>query len=207
MDMTEESCRSFIVTLASSAPTPGGGGAAALVGAVGAALGNMVGSLTVGKKRYAAVEDEIQALRKRCDRLQDQLLDMVQADSAAFLPLVRAYGIPKDDPSRDSVMEEALVNACSVPLQIMELCCQALDCIAVFAAKGSRMAASDAGCGAVICKSALQAASLSVFINTRSMKDRTTAEDIERQANIMLGKYCSVADQIYNDIIQTVKWK
>ena len=78
MDMTLESCRRFVEVLASDAPAPGGGGAAALVGAIGTALGNMVGSLTVGKKKYADVQDEILALKAKCDDLQKQLLDQVR---------------------------------------------------------------------------------------------------------------------------------
>ena len=189
MDMTLESCRRFVEVLASDAPAPGGGGAAALVGAIGTALGNMVGSLTVGKKKYADVQDEILALKAKCDDLQKQLLD-----------LAKAYGIPKDDPNRDKILEEATITACAVPMHIMELCCEALDCVAVFAAKGSRLAVSDAGCAAVCCKAALQAASLNVFINTKSLKNREVAEDMNRQANVMLNKYCSVADEIFNDV-------
>ena len=143
MDMTLESCRRFVEVLASDAPAPGGGGAAALVGAIGTALGNMVGSLTVGKKKYADVQDEILALKAKCDDLQKQLLDQVEADDKGFVPLAKAYGIPKDDPDRDKILEEATVTACAVPMHIMELCCEALDCVAVFAAKGSRLAVSE----------------------------------------------------------------
>ena len=200
MDMTMETCRKFVEVLASDAPAPGGGGAAALVGAIGTALGNMVGSLTVGKKKYAAVEEEIIALKTRCDARQKQLLDQVEADEVNFLPLAKAYGIPKDDPNRDKIMEEATIIACSTPMKIMELCCEAIDCIAVFAAKGSRLAVSDAGCGAVCCKAALQAASLNVFINTKSLKNREVAEDMNRQVNLMLNKYCDIADDIFNEV-------
>ncbi len=200
MDMTTESCRKFVEVLASNAPAPGGGGAAALVGAIGAALGNMVGSLTVGKKKYAAVESEILALKARCDALQTELLDQVEADDKGFVPLAKAYGIPKDDPNRDEILEQATVTACAVPMHIMELCCQALDAISVFAEKGSRLAVSDAGCGAVICKAALQAASLNVFINTKSLKNRGTAEELNRSANLMLNKYCPLADGIFADV-------
>ena len=200
MDMTLETCRNFVTVLASDAPAPGGGGAAALVGAIGTALGNMVGSLTVGKKKYADVEAEIIALKAKCDDLQKQLLDQVEADEVNFLPLAKAYGIPKDDPNRDKIMEEATIIACSTPMKIMELCCEAIDCIAVFAAKGSRLAVSDAGCGAVCCKAALQAASLNVFINTKSLKNRDTAEELNRQANLMLNKYGQIADEIFTDV-------
>ena len=200
MDMTLASCREFVTVLASDAPAPGGGGAAALVGAIGTALGNMVGSLTVGKKKYAAVEAEIIALKAKCDELQKQLLDQVEADEVNFLPLAKAYGIPKDDPNRDKVMEEATIIACSTPMHIMELCCEAIEAIAVFAEKGSRLAVSDAGCGAVCCKAALQAASLNVFINTKSLKNREVAEEMNAKANGMLDKYCAMADDIFASV-------
>ena len=200
MDMTMESCRKFVEVLASNAPAPGGGGAAALVGAIGTALGNMVGSLTVGKKKYAAVEAEIIALQAKCDALQTELLNQVEADEVNFLPLAKAYGIPKDDPNRDKIMEEATIIACSTPMRIMELCCEAIDCIAVFAEKGSRLAVSDAGCGAVCCKAALQAASLNVFINTKSLKNREVAEEMNAKANGMLSKYCALADEIFTAV-------
>ena len=200
MDMTAKSCREFVAALASSSPAPGGGGAAALAGAVGAALGNMVASLTVGKKKYAAVEAEMAALKTKCDTLQRELLDQVEADEVNFLPLARAYAIPKDDPNRDAAMEEALVLACKTPLRIMELCCQAIDCIAIFAEKGSRLAVSDAGCGAVLCKAAMQAASLNVFTNTKLMKNRSTAAELNAKTTAMLDTYCPMADEVFNTV-------
>ena len=200
MDMTLETSRKFVEVLASDAPAPGGGGAAALVGAIGTALGNMVGSLTVGKKKYADVQDEIIDLKAKCDALQTELLNQVEMDEINFLPLAKAYGIPKDDPNRDAVMEEATLIACSTPMKIMELCCEAIEYIAVFAAKGSRLAVSDAGCGAVICKAALQAASLNVFINTKTLKNREKADELNRQANVMLNKYGQLADEIFMEV-------
>ena len=200
MDMTMVTCRKFVEVLASSEPAPGGGGAAALVGAIGTALGNMVGSLTVGKKKYADVEAEIIALKEKCDALQTDLLNQVEADEINFLPLAKAYGIPKDDPNRDKIMEEATLIACSTPMKIMELCCEAIEYIKVFAEKGSRLAVSDAGCGAVCCKAALQAASLNVFINTKTLKNREIAEELNAKANGMMDKYCAMADEIFNTV-------
>lgn len=200
VDKTRESCRDFVTVLASSEPAPGGGGAAALVGAVGTALGNMVGSLTVGKKKYADVEEEILALKARCDELQTALLDQVPADAEGFLPLAKAYGIPKDDPTRDEVMEKATMTACEVPVHIMELCCEALKTIEVFAQKGSRLAVSDAACGAVILKAALQAASLNVYINTKSLKNREEAEKLNARCEEMLRIYGGCADKVYETV-------
>lgn len=200
MDMTLESCRSFTSALASSAPAPGGGGAAAMVGAIGTALGGMVASLTVGKKKYAAVEAEMQTIQRRCTDLQTELLNQVEADEIGFLPLAHAYAIPKDDPTRAEIMEEATCMACDVPLKIMHLCCDAIDCIAFLAENGSRLSVSDAGCAAVICKAALQAASLNVFANTRSMQNRQTADELNRQANLMLNKYGPMAEALFTSV-------
>jgi formiminotetrahydrofolate cyclodeaminase len=200
MDMTMQSCRNFVEALASSSPAPGGGGAAALVGAIGTALGNMVASLTIGKKKYAAVEAEIAEWKTKCDALQQELLSQVEADELGFLPLAKAYAIPKDDPAREDTMEEALLLACQTPLEIMQLCCEAIDCMAVFAEKGSRLAVSDASCGAILCKAAMQAASLNVFTNTKMMKNQATANGLNAMTVAMMDKYCPIADQIFASV-------
>ena len=199
-DTTLKSCREFVSLLASSAPAPGGGGAAALVGAIGTALGNMVGALTVGKKKYADVEEKIKCLMSRCNELQTQLLDQVAADAEGFVPLARAYGIPKDDPNRAETPERATVTACQAPMRIMELCCDSLNVIAVMAEKGSRLAVSDAGCAAALVKAALQAASLNVFINTKTLRDRALAQEMNEKCLDMLERYGALADQIFNQV-------
>lgn len=200
MDMTLESCRLFVDMLASATPTPGGGGAAALVGAIGTALGHMAGSLTVGKKKYADVEAEILALNNKCMLLEKELLDQVEADEKGFLPLAAAYRLPKDAPGYERFMDEATIAACEVPLKIMDLCAEALDCIAVIAEKGSRLSVSDAGCGAVCCKAAMQAASLTVFINTKTLKNRSAAAEIDEKVHRLLRDYGALADRIYLDV-------
>lgn len=200
MDMTLESCRLFVDMLGSSTPTPGGGGAAALVGAIGTALGRMAGSLTVGKKKYADVEAEILALNTKCMCLEKELLDQVEADEKGFLPLAAAYRLPKDAPGYERFMDEATIAACEVPLKIMDLCAEALDCIAVIAEKGSRLSVSDAGCGAVCCRAAMQAASLTVFINTKTLKNRSAAAEIDEKVHRLLRDYGALADRIYLDV-------
>lgn len=197
MDMSLESCRFFVDMLASATPAPGGGGAAALVGAVGTALGHMSSNLTVGKKKYADVQERILELNASFMSLEKELLDQVEADEKGFLPLAAAYKLPKDAPGRDRFMDEATQEACRVPLKIMELCCQALDCIAVVAEKGSRLAVSDAGSGAVCCKAAIQAAALTVFINTKNLKNRSAAAQIDEKVWQMLQTYGMMADRIY----------
>ena len=205
MKMIDKTAAVFTEELASPAPVPGGGGAAALVGAVGISLGDMVGELTVGKKKYADVEDDVRALMARAQELRVKLLGLVDGDAEAFAPLAKAYGIPKTDPDRDRIMEEALRVACSAPMDIMRACGDALDVIEEFAAKGSKLAVSDAGCGAVLCRAAMQAASLNVFINTKSMKDREYAQELEKEATALLTKYTVLGDAVYEDVQNRIR--
>ena len=153
MELMYLSGEAFLEDLAGSAPAPGGGGAAALVGAAGAALGNMVGSLTVGKKKYAAVEADILILNRRAVALRKRLEGLVQADADAFTPLAAAYKLPKETPEQQAhkaaVLETALEGACAVPLEIMSACCEGITLAAEYAEKGSVMAVSDAGCAAL----------------------------------------------------------
>ena len=204
MDMTLESCRFFVDMLASATPSPGGGGAAALVGAIGTALGHMASNLTVGKKKYAAVQERILELNGKFMCLEKELLDQVEADEKGFLPLAAAYKLPKEVPGYDRFMDEATMDACRVPMKVMELCCQALECIAEVAEKGSRLAVSDAGSGAVCCKAAIQAAALTVFINTKNMKNRDAAQDIDQKIWQMLQKYGMMADRIYMNVCRSL---
>lgn len=207
MNISEKNIPDFIEVLASKDAVPGGGGAAALCGAIGTALGNMVGSLTVGKKKYADVEEEIIELKAKSDELQKRLLNLIDEDAAGFEPLSKAYGLPanteEEKAHKKEVLEKCSKEACDVPLKIMQSCCEAIDIIADFAAKGSVLAVSDAGCGAIICKSALFAASLNVFINTKGMEDREYAEALNQKANEMLNIYGMKAD----DIFEAVKTK
>ena len=196
----EKNIDKFLAELASSAPTPGGGGAAALCGALGIALGNMVGSLTMGKKKYADVQEDIEALNARAQALCADFVALIDADAEAFAPLSRAYSIPKDAPGRDEIMESALLRAAEPPLEIMRKCAEALDVIADYAAKGSALAISDAGCAAALCGAALQAAALNVRINTKSMKNRAAAEEIDAETDELLQKYSTIAQEIYKRV-------
>ena len=196
----EKNVDKFLEALASSAPTPGGGGAAALCGALGIALGNMVGNLTLGKKKYADVQGDIAELNAKAEALRDGFVALVDADAEAFAPLSRAYSIPKDDPARDEIMEPALLKAAEAPLEIMRKCAEALELISGYAAKGSALAISDAGCAAALCGAAMEAAALNVKINTKSMKNRAVADNINAEMNELLQKYFALSQEIYNDV-------
>lgn len=194
----------FVKALASKAPVPGGGGAAASVAAIGIALGHMVGSLTAGKQKYAEVEAEILLCNERANALEQRFLALAGRDAEVFAPLARAYGLPADTQAqRDAkreVMEAALDAASGVPLELMRCCCEAIALVEEYAAKGAAIAISDAGVGAAFLGAALQGASLNVFINTKSMQNRARAVELERQANEMLHAYLPRADAVFASV-------
>jgi len=164
---------------------------------------------TVGKKKYADVEDEMYELKAKCDQLQKDFLRLIERDAEVFEPLSKAYGMPKETEEEKAekarVMEIVLKDACSVPMEIMEKCCEAIELIVEFGAKGSKLAISDAGVGAAFCKAALQGASLNVYINTKSMADREYAEELNRKADAMLEKYTKIADDTFNSVLGRLK--
>ena len=187
--LTERSCASFAEVLAAKESVPGGGGAAALVGALGVALGSMVGNFTTGKKRYADVEDDIRRMLADGEAIRLTLLELVEEDAAAFYPLSQAYGIPKEDPTRAQVLEDATKNACAAPVEMMRQIAKAIELLEEMGEKGSRMLLSDVGCGALLCRAALEAASLNVCVNTKTLADRAFAESVEAECDALLAEY------------------
>ncbi len=200
-NLTDKSCVDFAAVLASKASVPGGGGASALVGALGAALGSMVGSLTVGKKKYAAVEEDVKALMERAETLRERLLELVDEDAAAFEPLSRAYAIPRDDPGRAEVMERCLRDAAATPMEILRLSCQAIELHQELERKGSAMVLSDVGTGVIFCWAALYGAWLNVKVNTKLMSDRAWAEALNAEADALVEKYRKIAEEVYGAVM------
>ena len=190
-------CNEFVEVLGTKAPVPGGGGASALVGAVGTALGNMVGSLTVGKKKYADVEAEMYELKAKADQLQKDLLRLIERDAEVFEPLSKAYGMPRE--TEEQKAEKARV------MEIVLKCCEAIDLLVEFGAKGSALAISDAGVGAACCKAALKGASLNVYINTKSMADKAYAAELNEKCDAMLEKYTKIADEVFDSVLERLK--
>lgn len=195
------SCGGFSEALASASPVPGGGAASAYVGALAASLGLMVGSLTVGKKKYAAVEADVIAAMEKLEVLRRELISLADQDAESFLPLSMAYSLPKETPAQRAekarVMEAALRSACDVPMEIMRRCCEIITLQAEMARKGSALAVSDVGTGVVFAKSALMGASLNVFINAQAMADREYAERLTAAADDMLKVYGPKADVVF----------
>lgn len=198
----EKTLEEYTKLIASNAPVPGGGGASAVVGAIGIALGDMVGELTVGKKKYADVEEDIKALMVRAKELRERFLLASEKDAVVFEPLSKAYGIPKDEPGRDEILERCLKDAASAPMEIFELSCEAIETVKEFGEKGSKLMISDAATGAAHLKAAMYGAAVNVKVNTRLMKDREYAEKLDARVEEMMEKYGKMADAVFEDIWQ-----
>ena len=200
--MREMTINEFNELLASSSPTPGGGGVSALVAGLGAGLGVMVGCLTAGKKKYAEHEAEISEITAEARRIQQRLLELIDEDAGCFEPLSKAYSMPKNAPGREERMESCLLLAASAPMEIAEASCRAVELMERFSGIGSSLAVSDAGCGAVLCASALKAAALNVYANTRLMKNREKAEEMNGKVREMLDKYVPIAEKTYRAVTE-----
>lgn len=202
--MKDLSIEQFLDDLFSKKPIPGGGGASALVAAVGIALGGMVGNLTLGKKKYADVQDEIEEILKAAEKLQHELEDLIQKDAENFEPLAKAYGLPKSTPEekayKEKVLEEALYQACQVPLEIMRKCVESIDLHARLEKIGNKLAISDVGVGVVFLKAALEGASLNVFINTKMMKNDAVRTKINEEAYQLIEEGKQKADEIFQRV-------
>ena len=200
MSLLDLSLKDFSELLASRAATPGGGGASALVGALGVALGSMVGALTVGKPKYAAVEAEVKALMERAEELRRRLLDCVDADAAAFQIVMDAYAVPKDAPERAAVLENALQKAACVPMEILALSCEAIELHQEMGKLGSVLALSDVATGVVFCWSAMYGAAVNVKVNTKSMQDRAYAEGLNARVDALMAQYWPIAEKVYEEV-------
>ncbi|RJE47826.1 MULTISPECIES: cyclodeaminase/cyclohydrolase family protein [unclassified Dehalobacter] len=202
--MLNKSCIDFVTALSSKEPIPGGGGASAYVGSIGMALGVMVGSLTVGKKKYADVEADVLVLMEKGQKIIEKLQALVKEDADAFYPLSQAYGLPKNNEEEIRIKEEtlqtALVKATLVPLDIARCCADGINLQEEFAQKGTRIAISDVGVGVTFLKAALEGAKLNVLINTQIMKDQDLKQKIETELNELVTTYTAKADRIFAEV-------
>jgi len=198
--MTEWTLRGFVAGLSSKEPVPGGGGASALVGAVGAALCSMVANLTSGKKKYEEYQAEIEAIISRLSDSGQRLLASIEEDAKVFAPLAAAYGLPKDDPQREQTLEAALALACTVPMEILEETARVAEIAEELARMGSRLAISDVGVAASACRAAAEGAAMNVYINTRPMKNREEADRLNRGAKATLCGCVERCERVYRQI-------
>lgn len=185
-----QSLQSFLDALASNAPTPGGGAAAALMGATGAALVSMVCNLTLGKPKYAAVEAEMRALLDRSEALRARLAKMMDDDQAVFKTLMAAYGLPKQTDEEKAVrkqaIQDALKSATEVPLACARACAEAIALSREAAEKGNLQVVSDAGVAVAAAEAGLKSAALNVWINVPSIEDKTFADAARKKIDELI---------------------
>ena len=199
----------FLDVLSSKEPVPGGGGASALAGALGNALGQMVANLTIGKKKYALVEDEIKELAERMKGIQGQFSALADQDAKVFAPLAKCYSLPsgieEEKAYKAEVMEARLLDASLVPMEIMEKASEMLEIMDILADKGSRMAVSDVGVGVQFIRTALLGAVMNVYINTKSMKNSEKAEEMNEKAERLIKEGTEAADRIYQKVLEQLR--
>jgi len=203
--LTDLTCVEFADVLAAKESVPGGGGAAALAGALGVALCSMVGNFTTGKKTYAAYQEDVERMLAQGEAIRTRLLELVEEDAAAFYPLSQAYGIPREDPTRAEVLEAATKAACAAPVEMMRQICDAIELLEEMLEKGSRMLVSDVGCGAYLSAAALKSASLNVFVNTKTVADREWAEGVESEVDAMLAEYGPRAKAVADAVASRIR--
>ena len=208
--MVEQKTREgFLEVLSSKEPVPGGGGASALAGALGNALGQMVANLTIGKKKYADVEAEIKELLERMQKLQAAFVTLADRDAQVFAPLAQCYSLPslteEEKAYKEKVMEERLLDASFVPLEIMEHAVAMLGILEILGDKGSRLAVSDVGVGVQFIRASLLGAVMNVYINTKSMKNREKAEELNARAGQLIEEGTAWADRIYAKVLDQLR--
>ena len=207
--LLEQKTTDFLEQLSSSTPIPGGGGASAAVGAFASALGLMVTNLTVGKKKYADVEEEILEIREKLEQKKQDLVRMVDEDAEAFEPLAKAYRMPKEteeeQAEKEKVMEAALKNAAEAPLCIMKTIVDTMEMIRGLGEKGSRLAVSDAGVAILFAQAALEGASLNIFINTKMMKDQEEAERLNYLADQLIATGKELKETTYDAVLKGIR--
>ena len=178
--LAQQSCADFTALLASSAPTPGGGGAAALMGALSAALCAMAANLSRDKKRCAPWSASLTEIAERAELLRLQQLGQIDADAEAFAPLARAYRLPKDSPEAAVEKERATRGACEPPLAMLRLCVQTVPLLERLLEQASPLLLSDVGCAAAACRAALDCAAMNLWVNTASLPP-SLAEALDRE--------------------------
>ncbi len=200
-EITQQTLSEFLDKLASRDATPGGGSAAAIMGAQSAALTSMVCNLTIGKPQYAEVEADMQALLQKSEQLRQQLTDMIQADVDVFNELMACYRLPKNTEAekteRSQKIQAVLKQATQVPLDCAKVCAEAIELSQLAAEKGSLGVISDAGVAVMAAYAGLKSAALNVYINIGSLKDQDFAQQKKSELEAILDGASIKSEEIY----------
>ena len=208
MKLAEMQVTEFVNLMASDAPAPGGGSAAALEGAVGAALTAMVCALTVGKKKYADVQELAVESQKKAEELKARFVDVMDRDTEAFNAVSAVFAMPKDTDeqkaARKAAMQEALKGCTKTPFEMMQLACETLELTRSLVGRLNASAASDLGCSALSLRAAIQGAWLNVLIKVSGINDEAFAAEYRKNGEALLAKALPLADEIYEEILKTM---
>lgn len=208
MKLAELKTAEFVDLLASDAPAPGGGSAAALEGALGAALTAMVCSLTIGKKKYAEFEEIAKSAQAKANDLKARFVDVMDRDTEAFNVVSAAFGMPKatdeEKAARSAAIQKGLEGCTRTPFEMMELAVETLELTASILGKSNDSAASDLGVSALSLRAAIQGAWLNVLINIGSLKNKELAEDYRQKGEALLAKALPLADEIYDTVVKSM---
>lgn len=199
--MYNKAIKDFTNELSSKAPVPGGGGASALMGAIASSLCSMVANLTTGKKKYAEYQPDIDRILAGVECLTSDILELINKDAEAFEPLSQAYSIPKEQEDRDELLEKALRVASEAPFEIVQKMSEVTKLIEELAIKGSKLAISDVGVAACACSAAVKGASMNVYINTKLMKDREYAKQMNVKTEAVVNDVCTRCDAAYQKVL------
>lgn len=209
MKLIEMTLTGFVDTTASDAPAPGGGSVSALEGALGAALTSMVCALTLGKKKYADVQDLAASTEKQALALKDRYLDIIDRDTEAFNAVSAVFSMPKetdaDKAARKAAMQAALKLCTATPMEMMELAVETLRMIDTVSGKLNASAASDLGCAILAMKSAIQGAWLNVLINVGGIDEAAFAKEAREKGERMLSEALPLADRLFGEIENSLK--
>ncbi|CAN2535035.1 Methenyltetrahydrofolate+cyclohydrolase [Methylocapsa aurea] len=199
-----ETIGKFLDDLASERPTPGGGGAAAVSGAIGAALVSMVANLTIGKKNYEAVEDDLKAARAEAERLRAELTAAIEEDVVAFNSVMGSYGLPRatdeEKAARSAAIQAALKDATLAPLRAVKACFEVIRLSEIAADKGNLNVISDAGVAVLAANAGLRSAALNVYINAKAIKDRAFAETQIGEVEALLAAAAEKTEAVYTTV-------
>lgn len=202
--MVDKSIQGFLDELASRAPTPGGGSAAAIMGAMGASLVSMVCHLTLGKAQYEAVAPEMEATLASAESLRAGLTDLVRADVAAFDEVMAAYGLPRDSEEqkqlRSRAIQAALKSATRVPLDCAKACAELIQLCRAVAERGNKNVVTDAGVAVLAGHAALKSAALNVYVNTNAIKDEGFVHETLSELNALLTGMEVSSEEIYQEV-------
>ena len=208
MKLADMQVTEFVNLMASDAPAPGGGSAAALEGALGAALTAMVCALTVGKKKYADVQELAVESQKKAEELKARFVDVMDRDTEAFNAVSAVFAMPKDTDeqkaARKAAMQEALKGCTKTPFEMMQLACETLELTRSLVGRLNASAASDLGCSALSLRAAIQGAWLNVLINISGINDEAFAAEYRANGQALLDKALPLADEIYEEILKTM---